>query len=201
MHTHPKKQQTYLMVKPDGVQRGLVGDIIKRIEATGLKISALKMFVPDEENLLTHYGKADAWYQSKGEGIVKNREAAGLPIEKEAIDYGRGIIQALVSYMQCGPVVAMVIEGNQAVAVIKKLVGSTEPATSDVGTIRGDLTLDSYEIANLDDRAVRNLVHCSDEPEEAQREIKIWMSESDMHDYRSVHEAMLYDVNLDGTPE
>ena len=201
MNTHPKKQQTYLMVKPDGVQRGLVGEIIKRIESTGLKISALKMFVPDEDRLVTHYGKADDWYQSKGEGIVKNRQAAGLPIEKEAIDYGKGIIQALVSYMQCGPVVAMVIEGNQAVAVVKKLVGSTEPATSDVGTIRGDLTLDSYEIANLDDRAVRNLVHCSDEPEEAQREIEIWMNKEDVMSYRTVAEAMLYDVNLDGKAE
>jgi len=103
--------------------------------------------------------------------------------------------------MSSAPVVAMVIEGNQAVAVVKKLVGSTEPSTSDVGTIRGDLTLDSYQMANLDERAVRNLIHCSDQVDEAKREIEIWMTPADMHDYRSVHEAMLYDINLDGACE
>jgi nucleoside diphosphate kinase len=116
-------------------------------------------------------------------------------------EYGKGIIDALVNYMASGPVIAMVIEGNQAVAIVKKLVGGTEPTTSDVGTIRGDLTLDSYQLANIDSRAVRNLIHCSDQVDEARREIELWMSSNDVYDYRTVHEAMLYDVNLDGTKE
>lgn len=198
---HPKKEQTYLMVKPDGVQRGLVGEIVTRIERAGLKIVAMKMIQAPEDKLITHYGKPDEWYESKGQGIVENRTKAGLPIEKTAYEYGKGIVDALVHFMTSGPVVAMVIEGNQAVGVVKKLVGGTEPTTSDVGTIRGDLTLDSYQMANIDSRAVRNLVHCSDQVDEAQREIEIWMSSDDVHNYRSVHEAMLYDVNLDGTPE
>lgn len=201
MDNHPKKEQSYLMVKPDGVQRGLVGEIISRIERTGLKIVALKMMMASKENLVTHYGKSDEWYEKKGQGIVDNRTAAGLPVEKTALEYGKGIVDALVNYMSSGPVVAMVIEGNQAVAIVKKLVGGTEPTTSDVGTIRGDLTLDSYQLANLDDRAVRNLIHCSDQVDEAIQEIELWITSSDIQNYRTVHEAMLYDVNIDGIKE
>ncbi len=198
---HPKKEQTYVMVKPDGVQRGLVGEIISRVERTGLKIVGLKMMVASRENLTKHYGKSDEWYESKGQGIVNNLTNAGLPVQKTAYEYGKGIVDALINYMASGPVVAMVIEGNQSVAIVKKLVGGTEPTTSDVGTIRGDLTLDSYQIANLDSRAVRNLIHCSDQVDEAKREIELWMTPNDIQDYRTVHEAMLYDVNLDGKSE
>jgi len=95
----------------------------------------------------------------------------------------------------------MVIEGNQAVAVVKKLVGETEPASSDVGTIRGDLTMDSYSIAAIDDRAVRNLIHCSDQVEEAKREIGLWFSNDELISYKHIEERMLYDVNLDGILE
>ena len=198
---HPKYERSYVMIKPDGVQRSLIGDIISRIERTGLKLTALKMFVPTREKLIEHYGKTDEWYQEKGEMMVKNLEAKGIPVEKEAIEYGKGIIEALVKYMMAGPVVAMIIEGNQAVGIVKKLVGSTEPLSSDVGTIRGDLTIDSYTMANLDFRAVRNLIHCTDEPDESDREINLWMDESDYVKYRHINEAILYDVNIDGILE
>jgi len=103
--------------------------------------------------------------------------------------------------MTSGPVVAMVVEGNGAAGIVKKLVGGTEPLTSDVGTIRGDLTLDSYSIAGADSRAVRNLVHCSDSPEEAERETKIWFTDSEIVKYSNIQERILYDVNLDGILE
>ena len=95
----------------------------------------------------------------------------------------------------------MVWEGNQAVGVVKKLVGGTEPSTSDVGTIRGDFTIDSYAICAVDDRAVRNLIHCSDAPEEAEREIKLWLGSEGILKYRLVQDQILYDVNLDGILE
>jgi nucleoside-diphosphate kinase len=95
----------------------------------------------------------------------------------------------------------MVWEGNQAVAMVTKITGTTEPATSDVGTIRGDLTLDSYNIATVDNRAVRNLIHCSESPAEAKREIDIWFTDADMTEYRLLAEEILYDVNLDGILE
>lgn len=198
---HPKKERTFVIIKPDGVQRSMIGEIISRFERVGLKITAMKFLVPKAEQCWTHYNKDEAWFQSKGERIVKGREEMKLPVEKEAIEYGRDIIGQLVTFMTSGPVLAMVIEGNQAVGIVTKLVGGTEPLTSDIGTIRGDLTIDSYDLAGLDGRAVRNLIHCSDKPEEAEREIKIWFAENEIIKYRSINEQMLYDVNLDGILE
>ncbi len=196
-----KKERTFVIIKPDGVQRTLVGEIIKRFERTGLKITSLKLAMLDTDKVSQHYSKDDAWYEKKGAGIIADREKNNLPIEKEAIEYGKDIIRALIKFMTSGPVVVMVLEGNHAVAVVKKIVGSTEPATSDVGTIRGDYTIESYSIAAVDDRAVRNLIHCSDEPEEAEREIALWLTKEDIINYRLVQEQILYDVNLDGILE
>lgn len=201
MSMHPKKERTFVMVKPDGVQRSLIGEIIKRFERSGLKLVSLKLAVLPEDKLWDHYNKDDAWFEKKGGNIIKEREAAGMPVEKEAKEYGKDIIRALVGFMTAGPVVQMVWEGNQAVAVVKKITGETEPATSDVGTIRGDYTTDSYAIAAVDDRAVRNLIHCSDELSEAKREIDLWLTPEEMIDYRQVQEGILYDVNLDGILE
>lgn len=199
--THPKKERTFVIVKPDGVQRGLVGEITRRFENTGLKIVAMKMCVLPEEKLWKHYDKDDAWFIKKGAGIKQNRADAGMDASREPIEYGKDIIRALVKYMTVSPVVMMVIEGNQAVAVVKKLVGETEPATSDVGTIRGDFTTDSYAICSVDDRAVRNLIHCSDEVDNANKEIEMWFPAEEVYNYRHVQDEILYDVNLDGIME
>ena len=201
MENHPKKEQTFVIIKPDGVQRGLVGEITKRFENVGLKIVAFKMLLANEDQCWEHYKKDDKWFLEKGTRIINDRKASNLPIEKEAIDYGKEIIEMLVKYMTSSPVVAIVLEGNNAAALVTKLVGSTEPTTSDVGTIRGDYSLDSYEIASVDNRAVRNLIHCSESPEEAVREIAIWFDEKEILSYKLVAEQMLYDVNLDGILE
>lgn len=196
--SHPKKEQSFVILKPDAVQRSLTGEIIRRFERTGLKLVSLKLAMADEKKLWEHYGKDDAWFLKKGTKIAEDKKAAGLPSDKEPIEYGKDIIRQLVKFMTAGPVVMMVWEGNQAAAVVKKLVGETEPSTSDVGTIRGDLTIDSYQIAAVDDRAVRNLVHCSDSAEEAKREIALWIKPEDMLAYRFVQEEILYDIDLDG---
>lgn len=201
MDQHPKKERSFVIIKPDGVQRSLMGEIIRRVERTGLKFVGMKFMVPTADQCWTHYNKDDEWFLKKGNRIIDDRKAQGMPIEKEALEYGKDIIQALVSFMTSGPVVAFVVEGNQSVTIVKKLVGGTEPTTSDVGTIRGDFTLDSYALSSYDDRAVRNLIHCSDSPEEAEREIKIWFDEKELIKYRLVAEQILYDVNLDGILE
>lgn len=201
MKNHPKKERTFVIIKPDGVQRAMMGEIISRIERTGLKLTAMKFLVPRAEQCWSHYNKDEKWFLEKGTKIAKQIEDRGEKLKKEPIEYGRDIIGQLVKFMTSGPVLAMVIEGNQAVGIVTKLVGGTEPLTSDVGTIRGDLTLDSYDLAGLDERAVRNLIHCSDKPEEAEREIKIWFDEKEIIKYKSIQEAMLYDVNLDGILE
>lgn len=198
---HPSTERSFVIIKPDGVQRSLVGDIMRRFERTGLKLTHLSLRVLDEKKVWEHYGKDDEWFLRKGNNIIEDRKSHGLPIEKEAIEYGKDIINVIVKFMVSGPVVVLVLQGNQAVAVVKKIVGSTEPSTSDVGTIRGDFTLDSYSISTLDNRAVRNLLHCSDSPEEAEREIALWLKEDEVLKYRLVQEQILYDVNLDGILE
>lgn len=198
---HPKKEKTFVLLKPDAIQRTLTGEIIRRIERTGLKLVGMKIVLATREQAVKHYNKDDKWCEEKGAKTVKNLEVAGKKADRPAIEYGRDIVNALADFMTCGPVVIMVWQGNSAVGIVKKLVGGTEPLTSDVGTIRGDLTIDSYDIANVDVRAVRNLIHCSDAPEEALREIQIWFKEGEVLNYRLINEEILYDVNIDGILE
>jgi len=197
----PHQERSLVLLKPDTVQRSLVGEVIKRFERTGLKISALKMIVPLESQLLEHYNKSDEWYERKGKGVIEDLKSQGQEITKEPIEYGKDIIRTIVHYMTAAPVVALVLEGNQACAVVTKIVGSTEPATSDVGTIRGDYTVDSYGHATYENRAVRNLVHQSESPEEAEREIAIWFKGEEIMNYVTAQERIMYDVNFDGKNE
>lgn len=187
------QERTLVLLKTDAVQRSLVGEVIKRFERSGLKITGMKMVMPTTEQLEEHYNKDDAWYQSKGERTVEDLKSQGREIEKEAIEYGRDIIRSVVRYMQESPVVALVLEGSNAVDVVTKLVGTTEPSTADVGTIRGDYTIDSYGISTAEDRSVKNLIHCSDVPEEAEREIKVWFGEGEVHNYVSAQERIMYE--------
>lgn len=201
MNKQPHQERTFVILKPDTVQRSLMGEVIKRFERTGLKFVAMKMFVATEEQLLKHYNKNEEWFVKKGSRIIEDLKAHGLPVEKEAIEYGKDIIRTIVHYMTAAPIVAIVLEGNQAVSVVTKLVGTTEPATSDVGTIRGDFTVDSYGHSSYENRAVRNLVHQSESPEEAEREIAIWFREEEIMGYVTAQERIMYDVNFDGRAE
>jgi nucleoside-diphosphate kinase len=198
---HPHQERTFVILKPDTVQRSLIGEVIKRFERTGLKCTAMKMFMADEARLLKHYNKDDAWFLKKGTRIVEDLQSQGRPVEKEPIEYGKDIIRTIVHYMEAAPVVGMVFEGNEAVAVVTKLVGTTEPKTSDVGTIRGDFTVDSYSHSSYENRSVRNLIHCSESPEEAEREIGLWFTEDEIMKYTTAQERIMYDINLDGSKE
>lgn len=195
------KERTFVIIKPDGVQRSLIGEIISRFERAGLKVAAMKFGYADEDKCWQHYDKDEVWFESKGQITIKDRKENNLPVTKSAVEYGKDIIRSLVKYMTSSPVIFMVLEGNQAVKIVKKLVGGTEPLTSDVGTIRGDFTLDSYDLSNIDERAVRNLIHCSDKVEEAEREIKLWLNKEDIISYNLLAHQILYDVNLDGIKE
>lgn len=200
MNTNAKfeNERTLIILKPDAVQRSLIGEIMKRIERTGLKFVAFKFGLATEDQLVRHYNKDEKWFLEKGARILNDRTTHNLPIEKDALGYGKEIIDSIVKFMTAGPVLMMVVEGNESVAVVKKLVGATEPKTSDVGTIRGDYTVDSYDHSSVQSRAVRNLVHCSESPEEASREIAVWFKPEEILKYRIVQEQILYDVNLDG---
>ena len=162
----------------------------------------MKMITPSEDMIWKHYNKNDEWFLKKGTNTVANRTKTGMPIEKEAIEYGKDIIRGAVKYIRASPVIALVLEGNQAVGIVKKLVGGTEPTTSDVGTIRGDYALDSYAMSDFDDsRCVRNLLHCTDKVEEADFEINLWFKKEEIFDYKHIQDIMLYDINFDGIQE
>ncbi len=200
--SHPKKERSLVIIKPDGVQRSLIGEIIKRYERSGLKLIGIKFLVPDEEMVRKHYLVDPEWPRKTGENSIKayTKRGAAPPFDS-AVEYGNAILEKLVKYMSSGPVVAMVWEGNQAVGIIRKITGGTEPLTSDVGTIRGDLTIDSYAIADPDNRAVRNLIHASGHVDEAEKEIDVWFDKKELINYRLIQEQILYDVNLDGILE
>ncbi len=192
-------QKTLVIIKPDGIQRSLMGEIVQRFERVGLKFVAFKFVIPTADQVVDHYHKDDAWFLKKGNRIIEDLKTHGMPVEKDAMAYGREIIDTIVTYMTAAPVIAMVLEGNQAVAVVTKLVGTTEPSSSDVGTIRGDYTVDSYSHSSFENRAVRNLIHCSESPAEAEREIQVWFSDADIMDYVTAQERIMYDIDFDGT--
>ena len=156
-----KKQQSLVLVKPDGVKRGLIGRIISRFEDAGLKLVATRMIWADSELTQKHYAEH---------------------VEKP-------FYEGLEDLLTMGPVMAMVIEGPEAIPVIRKMIGATEPKSAAPGTIRGDFATVSYEYADGRGIAFKNLVHASDSPESAKEEISLWFDEDELHSYRTVHEA------------
>lgn len=194
MERQPHQERSLVLLKTDAVQRSLVGEIIKRFEQKGLKITAMKMVMPTEEKLFDHYNKDDEWFNRKGEGVIADIEAQGKTAEKEAIEYGKDIIRNTVRYMTESPIVALVLEGVGAVSAVTRTVGTTEPSTADIGTIRGDYTVDSYAHATHEDRGVKNLIHQSESTEEAEREIALWFSAEEVHDYVTAQERIMYEA-------
>ncbi len=198
----PKKEKTLVIIKPDGIQRSLVGEIIKRYESSGLKLVAMKLVIPTAELVRKHYTVDPEWPMKTGTKTIESYKKKGkIPPSEDPIKVTDVILANLLKYITSGPVVAMIWQGMNAVGVVRKVTGGTEPLTSDVGTIRGDLTIDSYEMADTDGRAVRNLIHASGSAEEAEKEIPVWFTPQEILDYRLVGEAILYDVNLDGILE
>lgn len=190
------------MIKPDGVQRSLIGEIIKRYERSGLKLVGVKMIVPTAEHVEKHYTIDPEWRRITGEKTIKGYKDKGLqPPSEDPLAITAVLLTNLKKYMTSGPVIAMVWQGVHAVKIVRKITGGTEPFTSDVGTIRGDLVLDSYQLSDTDGRAVRNLIHASGSVEEANKEIALWFKSDEVINYRLVQEQILYDVNLDGILE
>ncbi len=146
--------------------RGLVGEIITRFERAGLKIVAIKMIEPDDEHYIEHY---------EGIGTLKTRK-------------GKEIFESQLATMQDGPVIAMVLEGVEAVEAVRKMVGDTQPKSAQPGTIRGDYAHVSYDQASATGRGVANVVHASADAKEAEQEIAHWFSQSEIYEYQAVHE-------------
>jgi len=157
-------QRTLVLVKPDGVRRSLVGDVIQRFEKVGLKIAALKMAWVDEDFSKKHYT----------DDITKRR--------------GERVRNSLVQYLKEGPIVAIVLEGIESIETVRKIVGSTEPKVAQPGTIRGDYCHVSFNYADDKKIAVKNIIHASSDPEDAEREIHLWFSDDEMFEYKLNHD-------------
>lgn len=186
---NPKEERTYVMVKPDGVRKGLIGEIIKRFEQRDLKVVALEMFTPTEEQVDNHYPKDQAWITRLGEKTLNtynkyNYDALEDFGTTNAEEIGPHIRKWLIDYMVSAPLVKMVVEGIHAVDMVRKICGPTMPYLADMGTIRGDYSNDSPALANAEKRAVANLVHASETPEEAEHEIRYWFGDKKIHAYK-----------------
>lgn len=162
-------QKTLVLIKPDGVRRGLIGEIINRYETQGLKVVKMKLTQPDAELVGKHYPEDEEYMISIGK---KSSSAEGR--ELNYLEQGRMIVRALRDYLTSGPVVAMILEGDEAIALVRKITGYTDPSSADKGTIRGDLGIDSIVVANGEGRPVENLIHASGNAEEAEAEIALW---------------------------
>ena len=185
-------EQSLVLIKPDGVQRGLIGKIITRFEQVGLKIIGMKMVYADKEMAGKHYADDDEWMKSVGEKAKKSYEKRGEPTEKSALEIGQLIRSQLMSYLTMSPTVALAIEGHNAIQLIRKIVGATAPADSDPGTIRGDFCFDTYQMADLCNRPIQNLIHASDAVDTGKNEIKLWFKDEELHVWKRVDEALLY---------
>ena len=191
-----------MIIKPDAIQRTLIGEIVGRYEKIGLKLVAMKMFVPTAAMIEKHYTLDPEWRRVTGEKTIKGYLDKGQkPWTNDPLEVTTVLLEKLKEYMTAGPVIAMVWQGAHAVQIVRKITGSTEPLTSDVGTIRGDFVLDSYMMSDVDIRAIRNLIHASGSVKEANDEITLWFKENELVDYRLINEQILYDVNLDGILE
>jgi len=159
-------QRTLILFKPDAVQRGLVGEILTRFERVGLKIVGTKMLAPDRDHYYKHYEEIGQMVTRRGENTFN----------------------MTLDMMMSGPVIAMVLEGVEAVELVRKLVGSTESKSAAPGTIRGDYSHMSFGYADSNSKGVPNLIHASGDPAEAEKEIAHWFSDTDLYDYQALHE-------------
>lgn len=192
-----KQEKTLVLVKPDGVKRGLVGEVIKRIERRGLKVIALKMVWAGKEHIHQHLPKSEEWMERLGQKTLKTFAEYGIdPIQAQGTDnpkeIGEMVKGALIEYLTSGPVVAMVVQGIHAIDMVRKLAGHTLPVFAEMGTIRGDYSIDSPSVANVERRAIHNIMHASENPEEATNEIGLWFSPSEIHEYKRAEEDIMF---------
>ncbi|OGI82999.1 nucleoside-diphosphate kinase [Candidatus Nomurabacteria bacterium RIFCSPLOWO2_02_FULL_44_12] len=160
------QERTLIIFKPDAVQRGIVGEILARFEKAGFKIAGAKMLMPSQEHYYHHY-------ENIGKMITR---------------HNKKIFDVTLEMMSEGPVIALVLEGIEAVAMVRKMVGPTESKSALPGTIRGDYSHMSFTHADKEGIGLPNILHASGDPEEAKAEIAHWFSDNELFDYETVHE-------------
>lgn len=192
-----KQERVFVMIKPDGVAKGLIGEVLRRVEQRGLKVVALKMFKPSHDQINDHYPKDEAWISRLGEKTLGTYEKYGKdPIKElgtaDKLEIGKLVRGWLIDFMTSYPLVKAVIQGPHAIDVVRKLAGDTLPFKAPIGTIRGDFSADSPAIANAEKRAVMNIVHVSETPQEAEHEIKHWFTPEEIFEYKRAGDELSF---------
>jgi nucleoside-diphosphate kinase len=188
-----KKERTLIAIKPESIQRQLIGEFISKFEKRGMKLVACKLIAPTEEQMGRHYPDDDSWYIPTGTKTLEGYKARGIDPGKTPKELAQIVRQRLLEHFVGRPLFLMVWEGPHAVALGRKTAGSTNPLAADIGSIRGDYSFDSYEFADEIERAVHTLVHASGTPEEAEEEVKLWFSSAEIIDYDLALESVFYD--------
>jgi len=192
-------EQSVVLIKPDGVKRGLVGEILSRFEKAGLKLVAMKMVWIDKDLAFRHYGVNEEWFENVGKKVKEFYAQQGLDPGEQVMKMSNQKIGKLVQkwnvdYLTEGPVVAMLIEAPGAIEIIRKIVGSTYPQTAAPGTIRGDYSFDSPLLSNTKKRSVHNLIHASGNAKDAEFEKQLWFKKDEIHSYKRVEELLMMGV-------
>jgi nucleoside-diphosphate kinase len=196
-HKEIKQERTLVLMKPDGVMRGLIGEVVQRIERRGLKVVAMKMVQVGRDHLENHFPKSDEWVERLGSKTMKTFTEYNIdPVEAQGTadlkELGKKVKESLFAYMQSGPVVAMVIEGMHSIDMVRKLAGNTLPVFAEMGTVRGDYSVDSPAVANVEGRAIHNVMHASENKEEATNEIALWFKPEEIYDYKRAEEDIMF---------
>ncbi|HBI35861.1 MAG: Nucleoside diphosphate kinase [candidate division WWE3 bacterium GW2011_GWF2_41_45] len=189
------KEKTLVLLKPDAVARGITGEIIDRLEQTGLKIVGAKLLRVDKQFGSKHYNHNDEWKEMVGKRNIADCEKFGLAAKdvfgtEDVKRIGEMVDERNADFLASGPVFAIVFEGPNAVAKVRNMVGSTFPDTAPPGTIRGDYGLDSAFSGMIRKRTTYNVIHASGSVDEAVQEINLWFKPEELIDYRRVHEDL-----------
>lgn len=186
---HPKEEKTFILIKPDGVRKGLIGEIVKRFEQRDLKVVALEMFHATRKEMDKHYPKDEKWIRRLGEKTLATYAKYGQDVKRDfgtsdLNRVGKIVRNWLLDFMSSAPMVKIVLQGVHSVDMVRKIVGPTMPYLAEMGTIRGDFSNDSPLNANVERRSVYNLVHASETPQEAKHEIAHWFGKKTIFRYK-----------------
>lgn len=192
------QEKTMVLIKPDGVKRGIMGEIISRFEKSGLKIIAMKMVWVDKEMVQKHYPDSRIEFlKGMGEKTLATYEKFGKDSReelgtKDPVEIGRIVNRWNIDFLSSGPVLAMLLQGAHAIESARMIAGPTLPVFAPSGTIRGDYSVDSPALANQKKRAVHNLVHASGNEEEAKYEEQLWFRNYEIYNYKRTDEDVMF---------
>jgi nucleoside-diphosphate kinase len=187
-----RHQRSLVLIKPDAVARHLVGELISRFERKSLKIAALKLIWPSEELAGKHYVDTEEWLESTGQRTFNSYVERGIEPPLTPREFAMNTRRKLMESLTAGPVVAMVLEGAHVIEAVRLMRGATSPMKAEPGTIGFDYSLESYELSDAGDWAIKNIIHGSDSPENAAREVGLWFKPEELVNYETAITEVAY---------